>query len=160
MFDSVLTAVVSALNNEGIPAVRKFPGCVLDRSSAAVAVSLKSGSVTASGCGNYLGICDYGGSLQELYGRRAELKIGLEIYTPAADSHAEPECTSLLGDICACVGNIEGVKLRGFENSEPRYDPETEMFCCESVLSLRVYLVKSADNSGSFTDFVLRGELK
>lgn len=160
MFDSVLDAVVSCLQSNSISAVRKYPGCVLDRNSAAVAVSLKSGSLTASGCGNYLGICDSGGTVKELYGSRAELKIGIEIYTPAADDHAETECVSLLGDICTCVGDIQGIKLKSFENGEAEYDAETEMFRCESALSVTAFMVRQVDECGGFTDFVLRGELK
>ena len=160
MFDSVLNSVISALKCQGIPAVRKYPGCVLDRSTAAAAVSLKAGSLTASGYGNYMGICEKDGEVRELYGTRGELKIGIEIYTPAASEHAEPECTALLGDICSCIGNIDGIKLKSFESGEAEYDSETEMFRCESTLNATVYLICSSDESGGFTDFVLKGELK
>lgn len=160
MFDSVLDAVVSALNAENIAAVRKYPGCILDRDTAAVAVSLKSGSLTASGCGNYLGTMDSGGTVKELYGSRAELKIGIEIYTPAAADHAEGECISILDDVCACVGGIQGVRLKSFESGEPEYDAETEMFRCRSVLTVSAFMVHQTDDSGAFTDFVLKGELK
>ncbi|MCF0138161.1 MAG: hypothetical protein HUJ66_07345 [Oscillospiraceae bacterium] len=160
MFDTVINAVLTALKDEGIPAVRKFPAEALDRDSAAVAVCLKSGSVTASGYGNYLGVCDRNGELREVYGSSAELTAGIEIYTPAAAGHAEPECTALLGSICACVGALQGVTLRSFECGETRFDPETEMFRCDAALKLTAYLTRSADENGVFTDFVLRGELK
>lgn len=160
MFDSVLDAVVSVLNAEGVPAVRKFPGCILNRNTVAVAVSLKSGSLTASGCGNYLGVCHDGGIIKELYGTRAELKISIEIYTPAADKHGEGECMRLLESICSCVGDIQGIKLKGIESRETVYDTEAEMFRCDCTAELTAFLVRESDECGGFTDFVLRGELK
>ncbi|MDO4815171.1 MAG: hypothetical protein Q4A83_01015 [Bacillota bacterium] len=160
MFDSVLNSVISTLEDEGIPAVRKYPGCVLDRSTAAVAVSLKAGSITASGYGNYMGIYEKNGDIKELYGHRAELKIGMEIYTPAAADKAEIQCTKLLNDICSCIGGISGVKLKSFEGGEAKYDSETEMFRCESTVEVTVYLVCNREERGRFTDFVLKGELK
>ena len=157
MFDTVIDSVIAALTAENIPAVRKFPADILDRDSAAVAVGLKSGCVSASGYGDYLGILEQGGELTELYGSKAELCLSIEIFTPAADGHAEEECTELLGDICACIGGLAGVKLRSFEGNAPAYDEETEMFRCESVLTVMAYLVRESDDAGGFTDFVLKG---
>lgn len=159
-FDTVINAVVTALTAENIPAARKFPACVLDRHSAAVAVSLKSGSITASGYGDYLGVCESGGEVKELYGSKAELKIGLEIFTPAECGHGEGECVELLGDICACLGELSGIKLTSFESDEPYYDGEAEMFCMKCALNVTAQLVRRSDECGGFTDFVLKGELK
>jgi len=157
MFDTVLTSVITALVGEDIPAVRAFPAEGIDRDSTAVAVFIKGGSITASGYGDYLGIAEENGVTKEYYGSHGEIKIGLSIYAPA---DSEEDITELLGDICACIGSVSGVKLKSFEQGEVKFDTETEMLKCESILTVSAYLIRDSAQGSSFTDFVLKGELK
>lgn len=155
MFDSVITSVVSWLCAADINAVRKFPETKLDRDSSVVAVSVKSGVLTSSGAGNYLGIYEYGGTLKEVYGARAELCFALDIYTPGSTQ------TEVFDEIAAAVQNLpDGLKLRSLECASPEFDEKSGMFCLKcSMNCIAIMLRTETEEQGEFTDFVLRGEL-
>ena len=57
MFDTITDSIASALSGNGINAVTKFPVSKLDRTQTLVCVSIKSARITASGLGNYIGLC-------------------------------------------------------------------------------------------------------
>ena len=160
MLNDILDAVIAAMTNVGIHAVSKYPGAALDRSETTVAVSMKHGQLSGSGCGNYLGTRESSGGIRELYGCRAELEIGMAIYTAAPPEEAEKSCLALLDELCGCVGGIEGVRLVSLSCGDVHYDAKTEMLRCDAALSLIAFLISEGDGAGGFTDFVLRGVLK
>ena len=160
MLNDILDAVISAMTNVGINAVSKYPGAALDRSETTVAVSVKHGQLSGSGCGNYLGTRESGGEISELYGCRAELEIAMDIYTAAPPEEAEKTCLDLLDELCTCVGEIDGVRLVSLSCGDVHFDAQTEMLRCDASLSLLAFLVAEGDGAGGFTDFVLRGVLK
>lgn len=104
------------------------PVDVLDCSRKTVCVSLRSAKITASGCGNYIGLTAENGSIKEMLGSRGELRIGLDIYSPS------PNCDLLKEQICAYMGSVSSLTVTDFEAGEVSYDGETEMHI---VLPLR-----------------------
>lgn len=155
MFDSVIASVITWLTGAGISAVGKFPDTAIGRDTAVVAVSVKSGVLTSSGAGNYLGIYEYGGTLKEVYGSRAELCFALDIYCPDSD------CTAVFDDIAAEIyGLPDGLKLKCLECGSPEFDTASGMFRLSCSMKCTAILVRTeAEEQGEFTDFVLRGEL-
>ena len=57
MLDGVINNIVASLESSGINAVKKYPAVALDRDNTVVCVSLRSAAISASGCGNYIGLC-------------------------------------------------------------------------------------------------------
>lgn len=155
MFDSVITSVINWLDDADINAVRKFPAANIDRSTTLVAVSIKSGVLTASGAGNYLGIYEYGGTLREVYGSRAELCFALDIYTPTSAQ------TTVFDQIAGAVSSLpDGLKMRSLECTSPEFDEKSGMFCLKCEMKCIAIMLRTETNEpGVFTDFVLRGEL-
>lgn len=155
MFDNVISAVLSWLSSANISAVEKFPETKIDRESAVVAVSIKSGVLTSSGAGNYLGIYDYGGSLKEVYGSRAELCFALDIYSPDSGT------TAIFDEIAGAAPSLpDGLKLRSIECGSTEFDSESGMFCLKCEMKCIAILVRTeTEEQGEFSDFVLRGEI-
>lgn len=161
MFETVLSSVVSILRNAGINACVKYPETKTDRDSELVCVSLRSGKLSSSGCGNYIGICEDGGTVRELYGSRAELVFSLELYSPARPGFGPGACVRLFDRIAALMGTApQGLKLRALSCGEALFDTESRMFCSVCELKCGAYLLREAEpETGSFTDFILRGEI-
>ena len=162
MFKAVLDSVIGILTAAGIDACAKYPETKLDRESPLVCVSLKSGRLTSSGCGNYIGICEREGTVTELYGCRAELCFSVELYSPAEPGFGAEGCMELFDSIAALMGTCpQGLKIRGFDCGEAVFDTESRMFRSICELKCGAYLLREAEpDTGMFTDFILRGEIE
>ena len=155
MFDNVISSVVNWLLDANINAVAKFPETKIRRTEKVVTVSVKSGLMTASGAGNYLGVCEYGGTVREVYGSRAEICFALDIYTP------DSRTAEMFDDIAAAVYSLpDGLKLRSLECLDTEFDSESGMFCRKCSMKCTAIMVRTENEQQSeFSDFVLRGEL-
>ena len=128
MFELIPESIVEALTAANINAVTKFPVSKLDRTAAVVCVSLKSARISASGCGNYIGLCTENGAVKEMYGSKAELVISLEIFSPADPSSGEPGCAEYAGLVREEIRSIQGLNVTEFEFGDVYYDADSEMF--------------------------------
>lgn len=137
MFNSVIENIIGLLTDNGINAVRAFPETVIDRSKTVVCVSLRSAIITASGCGNYIGISLENGTVKEMLGSRGELKIGLDIYSPS------PNCEELKENIFMSLGGMSTLTVKGFETGEPSFDAQSEMYRCRCTAEASASLVRS-----------------
>ena len=145
MLDAVIDSIVQILSAGGINAVKKYPVDVLDCSKKTVCVSLRSAKITASGCGNYIGLTAENGSIKEMLGSRGQLRIGLDIYSPS------PNCDLLKEQICAYMGSVSSLTVTDFEAGEGSYDGETEMYRCECTVGAKACLVRQlSDPEGNF----------
>ena len=160
MFETVTNAIVGILDQADIPACVKYPETKIDRDSTLVCVSPVSGLLRSSGFGSYIGICDDGENVTELYGSRAEMKFSLELYSPAKPDFGAAGCIRLFDSIAALMGSCpEGIKLRSFEFGAAEFDTDSKMFRSKCTLDCSAYLLREAEpETGSFTDFILRGE--
>lgn len=157
MFDNIINSVVGWLNDENINAVKKFPATKLNRQESTVAVSIKSGLMTSTGAGNYLGIYeDDDSGLCEVYGSRADITFALDIYTPDNSS------SEVFDDIANAVTMLpDGLKFKSLECLSPEFDGESGMFCRKCSLNCTAIMVRTENEERTeFTDFVLRGELR
>lgn len=161
MLEAVLDSVVGILTSAEINACIKYPETKIDRDIPIVCVSLRSGRISASGCGNYIGICDTGGTVKELYGSRAELCFALEMYSPAMPDYGAAGCVRLFDSVAAVLDTCpEGLKLRSFDYGEAEFDTESKMFRSLCELKCSAFLLREAEpETGIFTDYILRGEI-
>lgn len=160
MLDTVLDSFVSLLQAKGLNAVRQFREELLDRDSDVLfCVGLKCASILNSGAGEYLGLCtdERTGAQYELYGFRADLNIALDIFSKTAAL-----CSKALDSLGSAISSLpSGVKGAELVCGEIQPDSGTELYLLPVELKCRTYLSAEMDEeTGEFTDFILRGVLR
>ena len=152
MFDSIIDSMAAALTAQGINAVRRFPADKLDSDAPVVCLGIKAAQLTASGFGNYIGLCRENGEIKEMYGSRAELMLSLEIFSPI------PDCNAFLTELYKQLGGIESLSVKSFETGEVSFDARSGMFRCECLAKGSACLVRELTDS-DVSDFRLEGEI-
>lgn len=132
------------------------------REGAVVAVSLRGCQGAPSGFQDYLGERynpDTGG-WEELYGRKARLTFGLDIYAPGRDGAAA--CQSAFDLVAQTLrdGAPLGLSLETLSHGEMGFDEELGLFRCPVEAVCGAYLYAVADEGGSFVDFEVKGGRK
>lgn len=157
MYDAILEALVSALTAAGLNAMRQYPEARAGGPYPAVCVGLKSGKLLSAGAGDYLGQRDEGGAVRAVYGYRTEAVAALDLYAPEAAG-----CLAGFSGVSgAAVEFPAGLRTRALVCGETVFDGETGLFHCPAELHFFALLTREADEeTGEFTDFVLRGVLK
>lgn len=158
--DKLREGVAEFLRKEGIDAVTAWDsGARIRRKAAVVAVSLRAVHSGPAGLRDYLGerFNEQTGRWEELYGKRAELTLGLDIYGPEA--LGEGGCTALFARLSEVLadGRPEGLTVQELSCAQTEYLPEQGRFCCRVQARCGAYLTASADEKGEFTDFTVRG---
>lgn len=156
--DRLREGVAEFLRKEGIDAVTAWDGDErIRRRAAVVAVSLRGVQSGPAGLQNYLGerFNRQTGRWEELYGKRAELTLGLDIYGPEA--LGEGGCTALFAKLSEVLadGRPEGLNVRELTCAQTQYLAEQRRFCCPVQAKCGVYLCASIDEKGEFTDFTV-----
>lgn len=142
MFELIPESIAEALTDANINAVTAFPASKLGREETVVCVSLKSARMSASGCGNYIGLCTEDGVVKEMYGSKAELVISLEIFSPAAPLTGKPRCAEYAGLVSERLRSIGGLSVTEFEFGGVHYDPDCEMFRSDCSAKATAFLVR------------------
>jgi len=162
MLETILSSVAETLAGEKLPVVRQYPAKrrALPGGSA-VCVGLKSSTITPAGSGGYLGLRENeDGSVSELYALRAETVVTLDIYEPL--ERGTGACLERFEALSAALGKLPGgLRANTIVCGAPEPDSLTEMLRCPVEMHCTAFLTARADeDSGEFTDFVLRGVLK
>lgn len=152
MFDSIIDSIAAALTAQGINAVRRFPADKLDGDTPIVCLGIKAAQLTASGLGNYIGLCRENGEIKEMYGSRAELTLSLEIFSPV------PDCNDFLTELVRQLGSVESLSVKNFDSGEISFDARSGMFRCECFAKGSACLVRELADS-DVLDFRLEGEI-
>ena len=142
MFDTITDSIASALSGNGINAVTKFPVSKLNRAETLVCVSIKSARITASGLGNYIGLCTQNGTVKEMYGSMAELQIAADIYSPFDEDSSEPGCAKYAALVEDKIRSVQGLSVTEFNFGDIRYDTAAEMFHSACTVKAGAYLVR------------------
>lgn len=153
-------ALAAYLNGQGIEAVTAWEsGGRTRRTGPAVAVSLRGCAGEPAGFQNYLGerFDQETGRWTELYGRRAELTFGLDIWGPR--SGGEEACAALFSRVAQALalGGPEGLILRETSCGETAWDEAEGLFHCPARAVGTVFLQARAEENGAFTDFTVKG---
>lgn len=158
----MIQAVVQALTAAGIHAAAALPVQVLPHLEApAVAVGLQSAQASACALYDYLGVeTGEDGSWREIYGRRLEATLSLEVYCPAAlggaGARAAAEAVAQV-----LLDGVEGLRLGTFTVGACAYDADSALFVCPCTAEAAAYVYATvADDGETFTDFILKGVLK
>ncbi len=160
--EQLIERILAALSDAGLDSVRANPGVRAPRlRQPAVAVSVKQAASSAAGFYDYLGVIeDEEAGVSELYGRRVDCTLLLEVCAPAlsgaqaAEDAAETVLETLtLGQSCA--------RVRSCTVGSCRYDGAADEFRCPVTAELSAYYYALAPDGGAaLTDFILKGDWK
>lgn len=160
--DELIAALLRALKNAGITAVKAFPEGVMPKLSGPVtAVGIQEMKSAANGAYTYLGMqADAEGTVRALYGRQLETEAYLQVYCPR--SIGGRACMAESERVAALLaGMAGGVQIGSFSVGPCSYDAVSDCFRCTITAKARAYLYALAnDDETEFTDFILKGEVK
>lgn len=161
--DRMRACMTDCLRQAGVLAVTAWgPGERKDWREAVVAVSLRACRGEPAGFKDYLGerYNAQAGRWEELYGRKAKLTFGLDIYAPGRDGAAK--CQTAFDRVADALqnGGPAGLSLGELSHGEIAYDRELGLFHCPAEAVCGAYLYAVADEGGSFLDFEVRGGRK
>lgn len=156
-FQAVREQMAVFLRQQGVDAVCAYPEERRQRSGPVAAVSLRALSGRA---GRLSGLP--GGAVrrehrrwQELYGRRAALTFGLDLYgTSAAELQ---KAYDRMAEAFQWEGP-PGLALRELSCGETEFDRAAGLYRRAVTAVCQGYLYAVADEGGTFLDFVVRGE--
>lgn len=151
------------LNQAGVPAVTAWSGENKARRDAPVAaVSLRGCRGGPGGFQDYLGerYNSDTGRWEELYGKRATLTFGLDLYAGGREGAAQ--CQSAFDALAQALSDAPpaGLRLESLSRGETVYDEQLGLFRCAVEAVCGAYLYAVADEDGVFADFEVRGESK
>ena len=161
--ESIISAVCSWLEGLKIRAAAAYiPGASKRHAAPIVTVGLQTGAAMSCGQVDYLGIkTDETGASRELYAKRVELTLGLDIWAPRTENGGAQACADLFGTMAAQIPTLpSGIRVREITCGETRFDETAGMYLCPASMTTAVYLYAEADEYGIFTDFYVKGVLK
>ena len=160
--DELIAALLQALKNAGITAVKAFPEGMMPKLSGPVtAVGIQEMKSAANGAYTYLGMqTDAAGAARALYGRQLETQALLKVYCPR--SAGGRACMAESERVAALLAGMAGsVQIESFSAGPCSYDAASDCFRCTITAKTRAYLYALAnDDETEFTDFILKGEVK
>lgn len=159
-FDEVRQAMVDYLNEWGISAVTAWSGNQrLRQDNPVVAVSLRGCQAATGGFQDYLGeqYNEVSGQWEEIYGRRAQLTLGLDLY--ARQDEGERALQTGADQLMAalCEGCPQGITLESITVGESQRDSTSGLLMRPVAVTVQVYLYAVAAAGDSFLDFKIRG---
>lgn len=151
------------LNAHGVPAALSWPGTPREeRGGPVVLVSLRGCRAGPAGFHNYMGerFNPDTGHWEEVYGRKAELTFGLDLYAPEqGDGEAlQTAFDALAGALL--LGGPEGMELQEFSCGQTVRDGENRRLKRPVEAVCTAYLCAVSRAGGEFVDFELRGVAK
>lgn len=158
--DELRGAMARYLLDHEVDAVTAWePGMRTRRDGPAAVVSLRGCESGPAGLRDYLGerFDEKSGRWVELYGKRAEVTLGLDLYAPKA--LGEQGCAALFTKVAEVLagGGPAGLTVMRLVCGEAVYDGQEGLFRCPVQAVCGVYLYASAEEDGTFSDFVVRG---
>lgn len=162
--DSLRSSLTQYLQSSGLPAVSAWSDLPrAKQSEPAVVVSLRSCAGGPAGLQNYLGdtFDPVSRSWRELYGFRAELTFGLDIWGPRGGG--EKDCIALFSQVAQSLAfgapRDWNFKIRSTSCGETSFDSRENRFHCPAQAVADVFLTAYVDESGAFTDFIVKGSM-
>ena len=155
--------VAAFLRTAGLDAVAAWGGEErVRRKGPVVAVSLRGVQGGPAGLADYLGerLDPDSGKWEELYGKRAKLTLGLDIYAP--ESAGEAGCAAAFAKLseALAVGKPAGLDVEELSCGEAAFDKAAGLFRCPAQMACRVFLYAKLTEDGVFTDFEVRRKQK
>ena len=160
--DALRTYMTALLREQGVEVMEAWPREGRPRlTSVVAAVSIRSCRAEPGAFWEYLGeeLEPDTGTWRERYGRRLEVVFGLDLYAPGegGGGACQEGFDALAGALN--TGGSGGLRVRSLSRGEVGYDQDLDVLKCPVEASCQAYLYASAQESGSFTDFVVKGEI-
>lgn len=151
------------LQNQGITAQSAWPR--EDKhllTEPLVLVKVKEVEALPVGLQHYLGdvVDSSSGRAREVYGRRANVRYALELYSPVQSG--EEGCRMLLDQVAGAlqVGSPAGLTLDGWSMGETAFQKASGMFYGRLLVQGRCLLVAETDETGAFLGFEVKGAIE
>ena len=162
MLEKLVGSVVEILSAAGLNAGAAFPKQAAARGSAFIAVGIRRASGRGAGFARYLGVeRDPERGETEIYGMRCEVELALDIYAPMSEANGAAACSALFDRAAAALDGAAGLSVRELRCGEAAPDRTAGMFLLRGEAACSALLAAAGDDGdGTFTDFVLKGELK
>ena len=161
----VLEAIRSAIEDgEAAAAIYDFPPDRKARHTLpVVSVGLKSGAAVPSGFMSYMGLRHNAltDTYSEVYSKRLKLTVSLDMRCPADGVTGGTSCAALFSRVIHALDGVSsGIKVGEVTCGDVTYDRNADAYLCraEAVCEAVLFAEKS-EESGEFTDFILRGDL-
>lgn len=161
--DTIRERMAEYLSGQGVAALTAWPAGERQELKTPVAVvSLRGCQAGPGGFQDYLGerYNESTGLWEELYGRRAELTFGLDLY--AAPDSDGTQLQAAFDRLAAALtrGVPEGMALQSFSCGQTEYDGQSRLLKRQVEAVCTAHLCAVAQTGGEFLDFELRGGLK
>ncbi|MFI3250341.1 MAG: hypothetical protein R3Y07_05205 [Eubacteriales bacterium] len=166
LYHDLCEVVQEKLEQDGVHALVGWGDSEVDHCGSAVAVvTLRSTKTSSAGFADYLGdrSNDETGETEELYGHRAQITFGLDLYAPSTGGEKEISATfgTMVSSIAGGISPNENVNLRLLELScgDSVYDSVQQRLkrTVEAKCQVHLYTVKKEDQS--FVTFEIKGEM-
>lgn len=161
--DAIRERMADYLNAQGVEAVTAWPEQARTRRAGPVAVvSLRACQAGPAGFQDYLGerYNEKTGLWEELYGRKAVLTFGLDLYAPAEGDGADLQAAFDALAAALALGGPEGLTVQEFSCGETAYDGQARLRKRPVQAVCQTYLCTAAQPGEAFLEFELRGGLK
>lgn len=162
--ESIISAVCRALTEEtGETAVKIFPAGAKKRFEAPViTVGLRGGSGVPAGFAEYLGQRYDEDTARhiETYGKRMEITLGVDIYSPNKVGFGAGKCIDIAGMIMGAVQKFDFIRIRKVSCGETGFDASAGMFRCPMEMECVCVFYADKVDDGELSAFRLRGEIK
>ena len=151
------------LVQQGVNAVTAWPGQERKYlNEPVVVVSLRGCQAGPAGFQDYLGerFNEETGLWEELYGRKATLTFGLDLYATPESGGADLQQAFHRLAQALTAGSPEGLQVQEFSCGETEYDEKARLNRRMAQAVCTAYLYAVAQTGDEFLDFELRGGLK
>jgi len=161
--DRIRDRMTEYLADCGVNAISAWPrGDRQATTEAVVSVSLRACQAGPAGYQDYLGerVCEETGQWEEVYGRKAKMTFGLDIY---ALSDGGEEAIETAFDRLAeafAKGGPEGMAVEELSCGETDYDKSGRRLKRAVKVMCSAYLYAVAKPGGAFYDFEIKGGVK
>lgn len=160
--DTLREGIAEYLRNAGLDAVTAWEDvCRVRRKSPVIAVSLRGVQGGPAGLMDYLGerLDPESGRWEELYGKRAKITLGLDIYSP--ESAGEAGCAGTFSRLSEALVREcpTGLRVEELTCGETGFDRDAGLLHCPVQMVCQVFLYAKQTEDGGFTDFRVRAAL-
>lgn len=161
--EAIRERMAEYLRSQGVNAVAAWPDSPrLEGESPVTVVSLRGCQAGPAGFQDYLGerYNEATGLWEELYGRKAKLTFGLDLYgSEREDGGAMQRAFDQLAGALTQSGP-DGLTVREFSCGETEYDKSARRMKRHAQAVCTAWLYAVARPGGEFLDFELRGGIK
>ena len=158
--EAIRERMADYLTARGVRAVTAWPGEARpEQLEPAVVVSLRGCRVGPAGFQDYLGerYDEQTGLWEELYGRKAKLTFGLDLYAPAREDGMELQTAFDTLAAALMEDGPRGLEVLEFSCGETEYDSQARLLKRPAQAVCQIWLYSIPQSGELFLDFELRG---